>query len=121
MDFAGSNSVNLPSDSEMMHQVKAELATAYAQEFYNVSSRRSIEAQQRDRPDTDTHLHFLSARARREPVQTVRQKCFKACITSPSSSLSSSERTCLERCVDRYVEATQVVSQSAIKAMQGHS
>jgi len=87
MDFAGSNSVNMPSDSEMMHQVKAELATAYAQEFYN----------------------------------TVRQKCFKACITSPSSSLSSSERTCLERCVDRYVEATQVVSQSAIKAMQGHS
>ncbi|WZN65757.1 mitochondrial inner membrane translocase subunit Tim13 [Chloropicon roscoffensis] len=87
MDFAGGQSVQMPSESDMMHQVKAELATAYAQEFYN----------------------------------TVRDKCFKACVTSPSSSLSSSERTCLERCVDRYVEATQVVSQSAIKALQGHS
>merc|ERR1712070_1223858 len=87
MDFAGGQSVQMPSESDMMHQMKAELATAYAQEFYN----------------------------------TVRDKCFKACVTSPSSSLSSSERTCLERCVDRYVEATQVVSQSAIKALQGHS
>jgi import inner membrane translocase subunit TIM13 len=88
MDFAGGghNNVQMPSESEMMHQVKSELATAYAQEFYN----------------------------------TVRDKCFKACVTSPSSSLSSSERTCLERCVDRYVDATQVVSTSAIKALQGH-
>mmetsp|Transcript_5945 Transcript_5945/g.14473 ORF Transcript_5945/g.14473 Transcript_5945/m.14473 type:complete len:115 (-) Transcript_5945:181-525(-) len=85
MDFAGSNSTQMPSDSQMMHQVKAELDAAYAQEFYN----------------------------------TVRDKCFKACVTSPSSSLGSSERTCLERCVDRYLEATQVVSKSAISALQG--
>jgi len=64
--------MNMPNEDQVMHQVKAELATAYAQEFYN----------------------------------TVRDKCFKACVTSPSSSLSSSERTCLERCVDRYVDVS---------------
>ena len=37
MDFAGGQSVQMPSENDMMHQVKAELATAYAQEFYNVS------------------------------------------------------------------------------------
>ena len=37
MDFAGGQSVHMPSENDMMHQVKAELATAYAQEFYNVS------------------------------------------------------------------------------------
>ena len=39
MDFAGGQSVQMPSESDMMHQVKAELATAYAQEFYNVSTK----------------------------------------------------------------------------------
>jgi hypothetical protein len=34
----------------------------------------------------------------------VRDKCFKACITSPSSSLSGSEQKCLSRCMDRYQE-----------------
>ena len=37
MNFAGGNSMNMPNEDQVMHQVKAELATAYAQEFYNVS------------------------------------------------------------------------------------
>ena len=39
-------------------------------------------------------------------VQTVRDKCFKICITSPGSSLSSSEQKCLSRCMDRYQEVS---------------
>ena len=37
-------------------------------------------------------------------AQTVRDKCFKACITSPGSSLSSGDQKCLSRCMDRYQE-----------------
>jgi hypothetical protein len=37
-----------------------------------------------------------------EFYQTVRDKCFKICVTSPGSSLSSSEQKCLGRCMDRY-------------------
>mmetsp|Transcript_4729 Transcript_4729/g.12413 ORF Transcript_4729/g.12413 Transcript_4729/m.12413 type:complete len:94 (+) Transcript_4729:113-394(+) len=90
MNFAGSNSSypsnagnNAPSESQMMHQVKAELATAYAQEFYN----------------------------------TVRDKCFAACVTKPGSSLSSSETTCLGRCCERYIDATKVVSESTVRSL----
>ena len=120
MDFAGGQSVQMPSESDMMHQVKAELATAYAQEFYNVSTENaSCPAGSCSRTELNSSPIFFCLFVWRH--QTVRDKCFKACVTSPSSSLSSSERTCLERCVDRYVEATQVVSQSAIKALQGHS
>ena len=44
--------------------------------------------------------HSLS----QEFYSTVRDKCWEKCITKPSSSLSSSEQTCLARCCDRYAE-----------------
>ena len=47
-----------------------------------------------------------------EFLETVREKCFKVCITKPGSNLSSSETTCLNRCVDRYIEATQAIAKS---------
>lgn len=37
-----------------------------------------------------------------EFYQTVRDKCFKICVTSPGGSLSSGEQKCLGRCMDRY-------------------
>ncbi|KIY96356.1 import inner membrane translocase subunit Tim13 [Monoraphidium neglectum] len=53
-----------------------------------------------------------------EFYQTVRDKCFKVCVTSPGSSLSSGEQKCLSRCMDRYQDATNVVTK-AIVGMQG--
>lgn len=38
-------------------------------------------------------------------VNNANEKCFKACVTKPGSSLSSSEQTCLSRCLDRFLEA----------------
>lgn len=38
--------------------------------------------------------------------QTVRDKCFKMCIASPGSSLSSSDQKCINRCVDRYQDVS---------------
>ena len=49
-------------------------------------------------------------------AQTVRDKCFKACVTKPSTSLSSSEQQCLARCADRYAEATGIVTKAALEA-----
>jgi len=40
-------------------------------------------------------------------MQTVRDHCFKMCITSPGSSLSSSEQKCLGRCMDRYQDVSE--------------
>ncbi|GAQ87592.1 TIM8 mitochondrial import inner membrane translocon protein [Klebsormidium nitens] len=47
---------------------------------------------------------------------TVRDKCFAKCITKPGSSLSGSEASCVSRCVDRYIEATGVVSRAVLNA-----
>ena len=41
-----------------------------------------------------------------EFYQTVRDKCFKVCVTSPGSSLSGSEQKCLGRCMDRYQDVS---------------
>jgi len=45
-----------------------------------------------------------------EFYQTVRDKCYKVCVTSPGSSLSGSEQKCLGRCMDRYQDVSAVVS-----------
>ena len=70
-----------PQPEEVMHQVQAELANAYAQEFFS----------------------------------TVREKCFKMCVSKPSSALSGYERKCLEQCTERYVDATRMISQVVLK------
>lgn len=56
----------------------------------------------------------LQLAAIQEFMTTVRDKCFQACVTKPSSSLSSSEQTCLSRCSDRYGEATQIVTKAVL-------
>lgn len=51
-------------------------------------------------------LLCVALRAPFQTTQTVRDHCFKMCITSPSSSLSSSEQKCLGRCMDRYQDVS---------------
>ena len=51
----------------------------------------------------------LNARHIQEIAQTVSEKCFVKCVTRPSTTLSSSEQSCLARCMDRYIEAISVV------------
>jgi mitochondrial import inner membrane translocase subunit TIM13 len=78
-----------------------------------------------------------------EFYQTVRDKCFKYCISSPGTSLSGSDQKCLSRCtdwctlhtrrhsnafllaafpfdsgMDRYQDATNIVSK-AVLSLQG--
>ena len=38
-----------------------------------------------------------------ELLQKVTDKCFKRCITSPGSSMSSSDNKCVSLCMDRSV------------------
>ncbi|VDN31298.1 unnamed protein product [Gongylonema pulchrum] len=46
------------------------------------------------------------------------ERCLSKCITSPGSSLSNSERQCLQRCMDRFMETYNLVSQSLQKRVQ---
>ncbi|KAF7375053.1 Tim10/DDP family zinc finger domain-containing protein [Mycena sanguinolenta] len=42
-------------------------------------------------------------------MNSANERCYKACVTKPGTSLSSGEQTCLSRCLDRYMEAFNIV------------
>lgn len=49
-----------------------------------------------------------------ELMNKASDRCFLKCVTKPGTSLSSSEQTCLSRCMDRYMEAFNIVSRTYI-------
>ncbi|KIM84392.1 hypothetical protein PILCRDRAFT_818752 [Piloderma croceum F 1598] len=49
-----------------------------------------------------------------ELLNKTNEKCFVKCVPKPSTSLSNSEQTCLSRCLDRYMEAFNIVSRTYI-------
>ncbi|KAI9138424.1 Tim10/DDP family zinc finger protein, partial [Paraphysoderma sedebokerense] len=53
-----------------------------------------------------------------ELVNKMGDKCFNKCITKPGARLDSSEQTCLAKCMDRYMEAWNIVSKSYIGRAQ---
>ncbi|PPQ91034.1 hypothetical protein CVT25_013959 [Psilocybe cyanescens] len=54
-------------------------------------------------------LAFANAQ---ELMNKASDRCFTKCVTKPGDSLSSSEQTCLSRCLDRYMEAFDIVSRT---------
>lgn len=47
-----------------------------------------------------------------ELMNKASEKCYAKCVTKPGTYLSSSEETCLSRCLDRYLEAFNIISRS---------
>ncbi|XP_066927369.1 mitochondrial import inner membrane translocase subunit Tim13-like [Clytia hemisphaerica] len=47
-----------------------------------------------------------------ELLSKMSDKCFKKCITKPGANLDNSEQKCLAMCMDRYMEAWNLVSQT---------
>ncbi|KAF4571386.1 protein translocase subunit [Pleurotus pulmonarius] len=49
-----------------------------------------------------------------ELINKTNEKCYLKCVPKPGTSLSSSEQTCLSRCLDRYMEAFNICSRAYI-------
>ncbi|KNZ72114.1 Mitochondrial import inner membrane translocase subunit Tim13-B [Termitomyces sp. J132] len=47
-----------------------------------------------------------------ELINKANEQCYTKCVTKPGESLSNSEQTCLSRCLDRYLEAFNIVSRT---------
>jgi len=62
--------------------------------------------------------YFSSSQVCWSVLQTVGNKCFDKCVTKPGSSLSGSESSCISRCVDRYIEATGIVSRALFSSQR---
>ena len=112
-----------------MQQVQAELANAYAQEFFTVRLPPRLPRAQILRAFRLRARHLAPSRSSipsptlnggpaSAPTlsQTVREKCFAKCVTKPGTSLSSGETTCISRCTDRYVDATRAISNVVLQA-----
>ncbi|KAI0048980.1 hypothetical protein FA95DRAFT_1604790 [Auriscalpium vulgare] len=54
----------------------------------------------------------LALASAQELINKTNDKCFAKCVTKPSTALSGSEETCLARCLDRYMEAFNIVSRT---------
>merc|ERR1712241_1404720 len=79
-------------------------------------------------------LANLTPAQREEVMQTVQQqvalanmqellvkvtdKCFKKCITSPGSSMGSSDQKCVAMCMDRYMDSFNLVSKAYTRRLQ---
>ncbi|KAF8433370.1 Tim10/DDP family zinc finger-domain-containing protein [Boletus edulis BED1] len=72
----------------------------------------------------DTVLNAIRAEINlataQELISKTSEKCFAKCVTKPGTSLSSSEETCLSRCMDRYLEAFNIVSRTLTSRANQH-
>ncbi|XP_015524504.1 mitochondrial import inner membrane translocase subunit Tim13 [Neodiprion pinetum] len=53
-----------------------------------------------------------------ELLTKMTEKCFKKCIQKPGTSLDSSEQKCVAMCMDRYMDAWNLVSKAYSNRLQ---
>lgn len=53
-----------------------------------------------------------------ELLQKMTDKCFKLCINKPGSSLDNSDQKCVAMCMDRYMDAWNLVSRTYVERLQ---
>ncbi|XP_034658304.1 mitochondrial import inner membrane translocase subunit Tim13 [Drosophila subobscura] len=47
-----------------------------------------------------------------EMLSKMTEKCFKKCIQKPGKALDNSEQRCISQCMDRYMDAWNLVSRT---------
>ncbi|KAI0749904.1 Tim10/DDP family zinc finger-domain-containing protein [Daedaleopsis nitida] len=53
-----------------------------------------------------------------ELMTKVSDKCYVKCVPKPGTSLSSSEEKCLAQCMDRYLEAFDIISRTYVARLK---
>ncbi|KAI8875570.1 hypothetical protein K501DRAFT_233500 [Backusella circina FSU 941] len=56
-----------------------------------------------------------------ELINKINEKCYLKCVPKPGSRLESGEQACLSKCMDRYMEAWNVVSRAYVARLQRES
>ncbi|KAL1920947.1 uncharacterized protein VTP21DRAFT_11582 [Calcarisporiella thermophila] len=56
-----------------------------------------------------------------ELINKMNEKCFSKCVPKPGYRLESSDQTCISKCMDRYMEAWNIVSRAYISRVQRES
>lgn len=53
-----------------------------------------------------------------ELLTKMSEKCFKKCISKPGTALDNSEQKCIAMCMDRYMDAWNLVSRTYSSRIQ---
>ncbi|KAI8330729.1 Tim10/DDP family zinc finger-domain-containing protein [Chlamydoabsidia padenii] len=56
-----------------------------------------------------------------ELINKINEKCYLKCVPKPGPRLENGEQQCLSKCMDRYMEAWNVVSRSYVNRIQRES
>lgn len=56
-----------------------------------------------------------------EMLATITRKCYTKCITKPGTSLDSSDQKCVSMCLDRYMDAQNLVARTFTGRVQRES
>lgn len=54
----------------------------------------------------------MAAQYIQEVMQKITEKCFQKCIVKPGAKLDDSEKVCMAKCMDRYLDAMALVTQT---------
>merc|ERR1712032_74361 len=54
----------------------------------------------------------MAAQYIQEVMQKITEKCFQKCILKPGAKLDDSEEVCMAKCMDRYLDAMALVTQT---------
>lgn len=75
------------------------------------------DAMQKDQMMEQVKAQIAVANAQ-ELLQKMTDKCFKKCVTKPGSSLDGSDQKCVAMCMDRYMDAWNLVSKAYTQRLQ---
>ncbi|XP_076646076.1 mitochondrial import inner membrane translocase subunit Tim13-B [Halictus rubicundus] len=77
----------------------------------------SLTSSQRDELMDQIKQQIAVANAQ-ELLTKMTEKCFKKCINKPGTSLDNSEQKCVAMCMDRYMDAFNIVSKAYSERLQ---
>ncbi|KAI1786775.1 Tim10/DDP family zinc finger-domain-containing protein [Ganoderma leucocontextum] len=60
----------------------------------------------------------LALQNAQELMSKLNDNCYAKCVPKPGTSLSSSEEKCLSQCMDRYLEAFNIISKSYVSRLK---
>ncbi|RKP14092.1 Tim10/DDP family zinc finger protein, partial [Piptocephalis cylindrospora] len=53
-----------------------------------------------------------------ELMNKMNERCFDRCVTKPGTKLENGEQVCISRCMDRYMEAWNIVARAYTQDFQ---
>uniref|UniRef100_A0A158R417 Mitochondrial import inner membrane translocase subunit n=1 Tax=Syphacia muris TaxID=451379 RepID=A0A158R417_9BILA len=87
------------------------------EELLDLEKLKSLTPEQQDQVIMGVKQQAAIANAQ-NLITDLSEKCTHKCITSPGSALSNGEKQCLQRCMDRFMDSWNLISQTLQKRLQ---